>query len=382
MSTSTIHAQTLRGSGASMDKQHRMAVQHDYTFLTKAGDVDHFIQLGLLVPVKGDLNYETHAVSFPYARPAVQTFVQRLAAQYRAACGEKLVVTSLTRPTTRQPRNASDISVHPTGMAVDLRVSNRSSCRRWLESTLLSLEKSGVLEATRERYPAHYHVAIFPTQYASYVDRLVSATATHLASTSTATSSATATVAAAEAETEEVSGPSADAAPSMPTHRVARGESLWSIARDNGTTVGELMALNGLSSSQIKPGQTLTLSAVATDVAPGPSAEATQPIATHRVSRGESLWSIARRNGTTVGELMALNDLASSNIKPGQTLTVNVAGDDASGVAATATYRVASGDTLWSIARAHDMTVAELKALNGLGSSRIKPGQTLTVSAR
>jgi LysM repeat protein len=325
MSTGPIHAQTLRGSASSMDKQHGIAVQHDYTFLTKSGDVDRFIELGLLVSIKGNANYEIHAVSFPYARPAVRTFVERLSQQYRAACGERLVVTSLTRPTTRQPRNASEISVHPTGMAVDLRVSNRSSCRRWLESTLLSLEKTGVLEATRERYPAHYHVAIFPTQYTAYVDQLASRTTTRLASTSSAASPAsatptTATVAAAETETEQSSGPSAEAAPAPATHRVAGGESLWSIAREHGTSVDELLALNGLTSSSIKPGQTLT---------------------------------VASR-----------------------------AGDAASGAASTTMYRVSRGDTLWSIARAHDMTVSELKALNGLGTSRIKAGQTLTVSAR
>jgi hypothetical protein len=59
----------------------------------------------------------------------VQTFVERLSSQYHNACGERLVVTSLTRPASEQPRNASDRSVHPTGMAIDLRLSTKGTCR-------------------------------------------------------------------------------------------------------------------------------------------------------------------------------------------------------------------------------------------------------------
>ncbi len=101
-------------------------------------------------------------VSFPYARPEVKTFLEQLSSAYHAACGEPLVVTSMVRPISRQPRNASPISVHPTGMAVDLRRSDRHGCRQWLESTLLALEGEGMIEATRERWPPHYHVAVFP----------------------------------------------------------------------------------------------------------------------------------------------------------------------------------------------------------------------------
>ena len=99
----------------------------------------------------------------------MKTFIERLSEQYRAACGERLVVTSLTRPITRQPPNASVISVHPTGMAADLRRSDSSGCRQWLETVLLDLEGKGVIEATREQYPPHYHVAVFPNPYLQYL---------------------------------------------------------------------------------------------------------------------------------------------------------------------------------------------------------------------
>lgn len=166
-----VLAQSLLGSHESLLRQNEEAREHDFSYLRTSADVRDYAQQGLLVRLPGNADYELagEEVSFPYARPEVRTFVERLSNQYREACGERLVVTSLTRPITRQPPNASAISVHPTGMAVDLRRSDSSGCRQWLETVLLDLEGKGVLEATREQYPPHYHVAVFPNPYLQYV---------------------------------------------------------------------------------------------------------------------------------------------------------------------------------------------------------------------
>ncbi len=279
-----MQAQTLRGSKATMVKQNRVAQDHDYTFLRDESHVRKFVGLGLLVPLRGNADYELGSVSYAYARPELQVFVERLASQYRRACGERLVVTSLTRPLTEQPRNASDLSVHPTGMAVDLRISNRSSCRRWLERTLLSLEKAGVLDAIRERRPPHYHVALFTSQYAEYVERITKGSV-RLASTRPAAGSATADAAEADAadadgadgaEVDLADGPDIVAenapatesedtaesnAPELLTiqYRVERGETLWSIARRHGVTVDAIRVANGLRGNRIDFGQILAI---------------------------------------------------------------------------------------------------------------------------
>lgn len=164
----------LGGSRASMRRQHYVAKQHKLTFLRTPAQVREFANKDRLERLWGNENYSVGKVAFPYARSAVKLFIERLAHQYREATGEVLVVTSLTRPLTRQPRNASKLSVHPTGIAVDLRIPRSSSARRWLEKTLLSLEGTGVLDATRERRPPHYHVAVFPDEYEEYVGRLAS----------------------------------------------------------------------------------------------------------------------------------------------------------------------------------------------------------------
>ena len=251
-SAAGAHAQTLRGSTVAMQRQNSVAQQHDYSFLQTSSAVRRFVDAGLLVAVRGNANYELAGVSHPYARPAVKLFVERLASQYKAACGQKLVVTSLTRPVLEQPRNASDLSVHPAGMALDLRVSTRTSCRRWLENTLLSLERQGVLEATREKRPPHYHVALFPERYENYVAKIDRSAVRTLAGNPSPQTQTTARVVSTTTEAED-----------RQTYKVNRGDSLWSIARRLGTTVDTLKEMNNLRDSAIVAGQTLTVPASA-----------------------------------------------------------------------------------------------------------------------
>jgi hypothetical protein len=167
----------LRGSRASVRHQHEVAREADLNFLRTVAQVRDFVAKERLELVTSTRDLTVAKVSFPYTRPIVKLFLERLAAQYRAATGEKLVVTSLIRPTSRQPRNASPYSVHPAGIAVDFRVPSRAENRFWLEATLLMLESEGVLDVTRERRPPHYHVAVFPDEYETYVSARLAAEA-------------------------------------------------------------------------------------------------------------------------------------------------------------------------------------------------------------
>jgi len=213
---------SLRPSRSSLERQRRAALEHDFTYIRDAAHLRRFVNAGYVVRLRGNADYVLKDVSFPYARPEVKLFVERLSRQYRTACSEKLVVTSLTRPKTHRPKNGSRRSVHPTGMALDLRRSNTRKCRRWIEKVLLSLERKKVLEATRERRPPHYHVALFPKPYARYVKNL-------------------------QARSPTIS------------HRVARGETLWEIARRYRSSTRAIMRVNGLRSSKILPGQVLRI---------------------------------------------------------------------------------------------------------------------------
>lgn len=162
---------SLSGSRASMLRQNRIAREESYTFLRTPAQIRAYVEAGNLVPLPGNENYGVNA-SQPFARPVVRAFIERLADGYREACDERMVVTSLTRATTRQPRNASPLSVHPAGMAVDLRYPANPTCRSWLSGELLRLEAAGVIDATLERNPPHFHVAVFPAPYEAYEQRI------------------------------------------------------------------------------------------------------------------------------------------------------------------------------------------------------------------
>jgi membrane-bound lytic murein transglycosylase D len=112
----------------------------------------------------------------------------------------------------------------------------------------------------------------------------------------------------------------------------------------------------------------------------------------HTVRRGESLASIARRYKVSQAELRAANDLRSNRVSANQPLMIPAratsglptAGRATASTASTVrsgpvTYQVRRGDTLGSIARRFDTTVASLKQINRLSSDRIGVGQRLTV---
>jgi LysM repeat protein len=286
---SQTSAQSLAGSRASMERQYQVAISHGYTFVETAAVVSQLAKAGELVQVRPNRHFDLHAVSFPYARPPVKFFIEQLSAQYFAACGEKLTVTSLTRPLDRQPNNAHSESVHPTGMAVDLRIPASGKCRSWLERNLLSLEAAEVLDVTRERNPPHYHVAVYPEQYRQY----------------------------------------ADSTPGVGNEYVVRrGDTLSHIATITGASVAQLKASNGLRSDMLQIGQKLQIPGTAsTAVARVSNSASNDQLASvtevaHRVRRGETLWRIARRYGTSVDALSAENGLAGDSLQIGQVLKV------------------------------------------------------------
>ncbi len=170
-------------------------------------------------------------------------------------------------------------------------------------------------------------------------------------------------------------------------YRVRRGDSLGKIADRYNTTVGEIRRWNRLSGNTIRTGQRLYLytgggaTAAAEEDAPAPreTPRTAAPATTHRVARGETLSSIARKYGVSVASLKAWNGLDDASIQAGQRLKVE-GGSTAAAPARATTHRVRRGETLTAIAQKYGVSVGDLKTWNNLRSGKILVGQRLRVN--
>ena len=170
--------------------------------------------------------------------------------------------------------------------------------------------------------------------------------------------------------------PSGVASTVATTYKVVSGDTLYGIAQRSGTTVAAIKQANGLSSDALSIDQTLTIPG-GVNVAP-PSTSGTS---TYRVVSGDTLYGIAQRSGTTVTVIKQANGLSSDALSIGQTLTIPGGGTVAPpSTSGTSTYQVVSGDTLYSIAQRNGTTVAAIKQANGLSSDMLSIGQTLRLS--
>ncbi len=122
-------------------------------------------------------------------------------------------------------------------------------------------------------------------------------------------------------------------------HTVRRGETLWGIARQYGTSVAAIVAANGITDpSRILGGQRLSIPGVAEPAASSAPAAArsapkptARPAVVHTVRRGETLWGIARHYGTSVAAIVAANGITDpSRIFGGQRLRIQGSTESAS----------------------------------------------------
>ena len=154
-------------------------------------------------------------------------------------------------------------------------------------------------------------------------------------------------------------------------YTVKKGDSLWSIANQFGTTVKKLKEINKLSTNVLKVGQTLNVTDI-DEVVP-------DEYLLYTVKKGDSLWDIAKEYNTTVETLKNINNLSNSNLTVNQQIFIPK--NEKTGIKNNI-YIVKKGDTLFDIAALNGITVSEIKELNNLKSDILQIGQILNIPSK
>ena len=159
------------------------------------------------------------------------------------------------------------------------------------------------------------------------------------------------------------------------TYTVVRGDTLWNISKRFDVPVDEIKRLNNLNSNLLYVGQVLKLPEYET---------ATDTNITYIVEKGDTLYSIARKNGISVNDLKKYNDLISDNLAIGQELNIpkgtsiiTPAEDEV--INEGSVYEVQKGDTLYGIAKKFNTSVDKIKELNSIVGDLLTIGTNLLI---
>jgi membrane-bound lytic murein transglycosylase D len=157
-------------------------------------------------------------------------------------------------------------------------------------------------------------------------------------------------------------------------HRVRRGETLSTIARRYRSSVNAIVRANSLRSRDVvRVGQRLKIPQRGSSRSARAATAVEATSRNHTVRRGDSLWRLASRYGTTVDRIKSDNGLRGDRLAIGQKLAINSGSSAGSG-----RYTVRPGDTIGRIAETHNVSIDSILHSNSLSrSSTIYPGQMI-----
>lgn len=150
---------------------------------------------------------------------------------------------------------------------------------------------------------------------------------------------------------------------------VKRGDTLYSIARDNNISVAELKKINNITNNTIYVGQELYLKNKIIEEEPNENDDI------YVVKKGDTLYSISKKLNISIDTLKALNKLNTNEIYVGQQLILS----NDKNTEEYDVYIVKKGDSLWSISQKYDISVKELIELNNLNNLTLQINQKLKV---
>ena len=149
---------------------------------------------------------------------------------------------------------------------------------------------------------------------------------------------------------------------------VKKGDTLYQIANKFNTTIEKIKKANNLTTNSLSINQELI-------IPKNNSTDKTTNMNTYIVKKGDTLYSIAKNNNTSISEIKRINSLTSNTLNIGQTLTIpnNKLNEEES----IKLYNVKKGDTLYSIAKNNNTSISEIKRINNLTSNTLSIGQNL-----
>ena len=142
-------------------------------------------------------------------------------------------------------------------------------------------------------------------------------------------------------------------------YTIKKGDTLYAIALKNNTTVDKIKELNNLTSNTLSIGQKIRI--------PGKEVVGKS----YTVKPGDTLYGISKRYNVSIDTLKSLNNLTSDILSIGQILALEPS------VSLEDVYIVSKGDTLYSIAKRFNTDVNTLKNLNNLTGNIVTIGQEL-----
>ena len=151
------------------------------------------------------------------------------------------------------------------------------------------------------------------------------------------------------------------------TYKVSKGDTLYSIAQKFNTTVDNLKRINNLTNNTLTIGQILQIPT---------SISMKDETQLYTVKQGDTLYTIANNFNTTVDNIKTLNNLTTNTLSIGQIIVVPT------GTTTSNTYKVRPGDSLYSIAKQFNTTVDKLKRTNNLTNNFISINQELKIPSK
>lgn len=156
---------------------------------------------------------------------------------------------------------------------------------------------------------------------------------------------------------------------------VKKGDSLWSIANQYGTTVNDLKKNNNLISDSLSIGQVIEIPSSTSIVTPSED-DIINENNMYLVQNGDTLWSISRKFGVAVDDIKRINNLTNDILSIGMNLLIPTGTTANNNIIV---YTVKRGDSLWALARAYNTTIDDIKQLNNLTSDVLSVGQELQI---